>query len=182
METLKTLVLTGYRSYEIGVFNENDPKIKIIKNCIKMELRSYLEQGLEWILTSGQLGAEMWGAQAVFEMKEEFPDVKLAVIFPFEGFGSQWNEQNKLSLAHTVQQADYVNAVSHKEYESPQQLRNHTRFLLEHSGGAMVVHDDASPGKAQYFLKEAEAFQKLYPYVLHMIDFYDLQSFAENRE
>ena len=54
---MKTLYFTGYRSFELGVFQEKDPKIKIIKKVIKMSLLSYIEQGLEWVLISGNLGA-----------------------------------------------------------------------------------------------------------------------------
>lgn len=113
-------------------------------------------------------------------MKEDYPEIKLAVIFPFEGFGSQWNEQNRAKLQSILSLADYVNSTSHKEYESPQQLRNHTQFLLEHSGGVILVYDDESPGKAAFFLKAAKRFQEQYPYEIIQIDFDDLQNSIEN--
>ncbi|HIY58835.1 MAG TPA: DUF1273 family protein, partial [Candidatus Tetragenococcus pullicola] len=56
MKTLKTLFISGYRTSELGVFTEKDPKIQIIKKVIKMSLKTYLEEGLEWVIIGGNLG------------------------------------------------------------------------------------------------------------------------------
>ena len=85
---MKTLYFTGYRSFELGVFQEKDPKIKIIKKVIKMSLLSYIEQGLEWVLISGNLGAEIWCAEVVELLQKDYPEIKLGIIYPFQGFGA----------------------------------------------------------------------------------------------
>ena len=82
-EPIKTLVVTGYRSYEMGVFKEDDPKITVIKNVLKQRLKDYLEEGLEWLLIGGNLGVEIWAAQAAFELREEYSEFRVGVIFPF---------------------------------------------------------------------------------------------------
>lgn len=176
METLKTMILTGYRSYELGVFQEKDPKFEIIKKSIKNTLIRYLEEGLEWILISGNLGVELWGAEVVFSLQKEYPELKLGVIFPFADFGSQWNEKNQEKLSLIKSQADYVDAVSHEAYKNPSQLKNHTRFLLEHSGGVIMVYDEEFPGKNQYFLKEAQDFSEKHEYLIDKITMDDLQN------
>ena len=175
-EPIKTLFLTGYRSYEMGVFKEDDPKITVIKNVLKQRLKDYLEEGLEWLLIGGNLGVEMWGAQAAFELREEYPEFHVAVIFPFLEYGNQWKENNQALLQKLKTQADFVEATSHKPYENPSQLRNHTRFLLEHSGGALLVYDEEFPGKTQYFLKDAEHFAESFPYQIDKITMDDLQN------
>ncbi|KAF1301191.1 MULTISPECIES: SLOG family protein [Enterococcus] len=176
METIKTMLLTGYRSYELGIFQEKDPKIAIIKKSIKNVLLRYLDEGLEWILIGGNLGTEFWGAEVVFSLKKEYPSLKLGLIFPFEGFGEQWNEKNREKLFELRSKADYVNATSHEGYKNPSQLRNHTRFFLEHSGGVIMVYDEEFPGKTQYFLKEAMEFSQNNPYLIDKITMDDLQN------
>ena len=176
MKTIQTMILTGYRSFELGVFQEKDPKIQIIKKAIKLTLHQYLEEGLEWILIGGNLGVEIWGGQVVLELQKEYPELKLGILFPFENFGENWNENNQQLLEDLKTQANYVNATSHAPYKDPSQLRNHSRFLLEHSGGAILVHDDEYPGKAQFFWKEARTYAEENPYVIHEISMDDLQN------
>jgi uncharacterized phage-like protein YoqJ len=176
MENVKTLYVSGYKSFEIGVFQDNDPKISVIKNILKREITVFLEEGLEWILVSGNLGTEMWAAEAVAELKNDYPELQLGIIYPFKDFGSNWNEKNQASLAKIEGLADYVNSVSHQPYQSPVQLKLHTRFLLEHSGGCLLVYDKEYPGKTQYFLNDAEKFSERFPYEIRLITMDDLQN------
>ncbi|QIL46486.1 DUF1273 family protein [Vagococcus coleopterorum] len=155
---MKTIYLTGYRSFELGVFQENDPKIRIIKKVLKMQLEQRLEEGLEWLLLSGNLGIEEWAFDVAQELKIEYPDFSIGLIFPFEGFGEQWNEKNQGKLIAMKSKADYVDSVSHKPYDNPQQLRNHTQFLLTHSDGCLLIYDEEYEGKSQYFLNDANKF------------------------
>ena len=101
-EPIKTLVVTGYRSYEMGVFKEDDPKITVIKNVLKQRLKDYLEEGLEWVLIGGNLGVEIWAAQAAFELREEYPEFRVGVIFPFLEYGNQWKENNNSYINITI--------------------------------------------------------------------------------
>lgn len=32
---MSNLIISGYRSFELGVFKEDDPKIIVIKKCLK---------------------------------------------------------------------------------------------------------------------------------------------------
>ncbi|MDT2757822.1 DUF1273 domain-containing protein [Enterococcus asini] len=173
---IKTLFVTGYRSYEMGVFKEDDPKVAVIKNVLKKRLIDYLEAGLEWILVGGNLGVEIWAAQVALELKGEYPDLKVAVIFPFLEFGSQWKENNQALLQGVKNQVDFVEATSHQSYENPQQLRNHTNFLLAHTGGVLLVYDEEFPGKSQYFLKDAQKFSTENAYQIDKITMDDLQN------
>lgn len=177
---MKTMVLSGYRSFELGIFQENDEKIKVIKKNLKMVIEQFINEGLEWILTSGQLGVETWGAEVVRELKEDYPEIKLGLIFPFANFGEQWNEKNQMKLNEIKGFADFVDSTSHQEYQSPQQLKNHTRFLLEHSGGAILIYDEEYPGKAAFFLRDAKQFKEQFPYEIIQITFDDLQNSMEN--
>ncbi|BCA85774.1 UPF0398 protein [Enterococcus saigonensis] len=176
METIKTLLLTGYRSYELGVFQDKDPKISIIKKAIKNNLVPYLDAGLEWVIVSGNLGVEMWGAELMSELKVIYPNLHLGVIFPFEEFGKQWNEGNQEKLVFLRQEADYVEAVSHKPYHSPQQLQNHTKFLLQHTDGVLAVFDPEFPGKPKYLLDDAQKIAENTEYLIQLITMDDLQN------
>ena len=94
---IKNIYISGYRSFEMNIFNNNDPKLFIIKQHIKKELKAKMEMGLEWVITSGQLGIELWGAEAVFELQEEGYDLKLGVLLPFNF--SRKSQQRRISLS-----------------------------------------------------------------------------------
>ncbi|MCO5509304.1 DUF1273 domain-containing protein [Enterococcus hirae] len=179
MDRLKVMYISGYRSFELGVFKENDPKITVIKKVLKKEIQQLVEERLEWVLTSGNLGIETWVTEVVAELKQEYPELKLGIIYPFKEFGNNWNENNQEKLRMTEQLADYVEAVSHQAYQSPSQLRNHTRFLLDHTDGCLLIYDPEFPGKTQYFLKEAQTYQQDHSYEIRLVSMDDLQNFSE---
>lgn len=35
MDSVKVIYFSGYRSFELGVFKENDPKVSVIKKVLK---------------------------------------------------------------------------------------------------------------------------------------------------
>ncbi|EMF0051175.1 DUF1273 domain-containing protein [Enterococcus hirae] len=179
MDRLKVMYISGYRSFELGVFKENDPKITVIKKVLKKEIQQLVEEGLEWVLTSGNLGIETWVTEVVAELKQEYPELKLGIIYPFKEFGNNWNENNQEKLRMAEQLSDYVEAVSHQAYQSPSQLRNHTRFLLDHTDGCLLIYDPEFPGKTQYFLKEAQTYQQDHSYEIRLVSMDDLQNFSE---
>ncbi|MGO2890571.1 DUF1273 domain-containing protein [Enterococcus devriesei] len=178
-ETIKCLYVTGYQSYELGIFNEKDPRVQVIKNVLKRELTALIENGLEWVMISGSLGTEAWTGQVVNELKVDYPELRLAIIFPFENFGSNWKEQNQLILSELVQRADFVESVSHHPYQNPGQFKNHVSFLLEHTDAALVVYDTEYPGKSKFFLGDVEKYQLKNSYDLLTITMDDLENSSE---
>ncbi len=176
MKTLKTLFISGYRTSELGVFTEKDPKIQIVKKVIKMSLKTYLEEGLEWVIIGGNLGVEIWAGQISIELKKEYPELRLGIIQPFHEMEKNWNEGNRQLLNELKVQADFVDSVSHKPYENPSQLKNHTLFLIQHTDGALLVYDDEYPGKTRYFLQEATQKASKNQYFLQFITMDDLQN------
>ncbi|MBU5364765.1 DUF1273 domain-containing protein [Enterococcus devriesei] len=178
-ETIKRLYVTGYQSYELGIFNEKDPRVQVIKNVLKRELTALIENGLEWVMISGNLGTEAWTGQVINELKVDYPELRLAIIFPFENFGSNWKEQNRLILSELVQRADFVESVSHQPYQNPGQFKNHVSFLLEHTDAALVVYDTEYPGKSKFFLGDVEKYQLKNSYDLLTITMDDLENSSE---
>lgn len=175
-EIIKRLYISGYQGFEMGIFNQKDPWVTVIKHALKRELKNYLENGLEWVMTGGTLGCEIWAGQVALELKEEYPELKLALIFPFEEFGSKWNENNQLLLTELKTKADFVDSVSHHPYQNPVQFRNHTEFLLNHTEGSLLIYDPEFPGKTKYLLASIERFQEKNPYELQMISMDDLEN------
>lgn len=181
---MKVLIVTGYKPQELQVFKKNDPAVHYIKQAIKKRIVSLLEEGheLEWIVISGQLGVELWGAEVVYDLQEHYPGLQLAILTPFLSQEENWSDANKEYYELILSQADYVDSITKKKYESPLQLRLKNKFLVDKSDGLLVVYDEERPGNPQYIMEMAKnkATQQAYP--IFIIDDYELQLVVEEEQ
>lgn len=129
------ILVTGYKSFELGIFDDKDKKIGIIKKALRKDLVAYLDEGVDWFILTGNLGFEYWALEVLNELKQDYP-LKTATIFPFENHGSQWNEKNQEKLA-LFKASDFVK-FSFPSYESPQQFKQFKQFLIENTQGAYL--------------------------------------------
>ena len=93
-------------------------------------MEAFCEEGLEWVIITGQLGTELWAGEAVLELKKEYKDLKLAVLTPFLAQESNWNDKNKDYYQSIIGRADLVDSVSKQPYSNPQQFRNKDQFCI----------------------------------------------------
>ena len=177
---MTNLYISGYRTYELGVFSEQDAKIDVIKKALKNEITSFIESGVDWILTSGQLGVEQWAVEVVEELKMDYPEIQQAIIFPFLEFGSNWKDDKKLKMTELKELADYTESTSHQPYKDPSQLKNHQKFMLEHTDGALLVYDKEFEGKTKFLYQAIQKKQETSTYECRLIDLDQLQNTIQN--
>lgn len=173
---VKRIVITGYRASELGIFQATDKKITIIKKSLTSQVRQFIEDGYQWFLVGGNLDIEVWGGEVVLDLKKEYPEIKLGVLFPYLEFGSNWNESNQQLRDNLVAKADYVGSVSHAPYQNKAQLQNHSQFLLTHSDASFVIYDEEYIGKCQHFYKQARRYEEQADYVVYQLTMDDLQN------
>ena len=53
---MTSLLVTGYKSFELGIFKDKDPKVTIIKKAIKRDFKRFLDDGVDWMIFTGNLG------------------------------------------------------------------------------------------------------------------------------
>lgn len=176
---MKTIYVTGYRAHELGIFNESHPGIEIIKKALYTQLYSLCDEGLEWVVISGQYGVELWGAEVVFELKEHFPELKLSVITPFLEQEKNWNDQKKAKYNMIVSQADFVTSTTKRPYEAPWQFIEKDKFIINNTDGMLLIYDEDNIGSPQYVLKLVAQIIDEQPYEVLRINAYDLQLIAE---
>ncbi|MEH7253760.1 MULTISPECIES: DUF1273 domain-containing protein [Bacillaceae] len=176
---MKVAAISGYKPFEIGVFKNDHPSVFFIKEAFKKALVPLLEDGLEWVLISGQLGAELWAAEVVFELKLEFPEIKLAVITPFLEQEATWSENNTEWYKSILAQADFVDSVTKKGYEKPWQFRLKNQFFIDKSDALILFYDQEKEGSPRYIYEMAVQYQNNHSYPIQLITFYDLQVIVE---
>lgn len=175
--------ISGYKPFELGIFKLNHPAIPYIKKAIRNSLKELLEEGLEWVLISGQLGTELWAAEVVYELREtEDADLKLAFITPFLEQEASWSESNKEWYESIQMEADFIDSVSHRPYEKPWQFRLKNQFFIEKSDVLLLFYDPEKQGSPKFIYDTAKHYQEKHEYEIRTIQFYDLQVLAEEEQ
>ncbi|KRL01541.1 DUF1273 domain-containing protein [Liquorilactobacillus capillatus] len=174
------LWVTGYRSYELNVFKKEDPKVEVLKNILHELLVQKLADGLEWVITGGQLGVEQWTIEVVLQMQEEYPELKVAMILPYDNFAQKWREDKQATFNLLKTKVDFSANVSAKPYETPRQLKAWQQFMLQHTDQLALIYDPEFEGKTKYDYNMAKKYQEKQTYPIDLIDMDQLQTSAND--
>lgn len=162
---MKVLTVTGYKPMELSIFKPDDKRISFVKGAIEKRLIDFLEDGLEWVLISGQMGVELWAGEVVLDMKEKYP-IKLAVIPPFENQESRWPEQVQLLYQKLLARADFYKPLYKGDYQGPFQFQAKNMWLVDKSDGCLMLLDEEFPGSNRFFHEAAVKAGEDYPIFL----------------
>lgn len=173
---MKTLYVTGYKPFELNIYKNDQPEVKYIKLFFQDKFKRYAEEGLEWVIISGQLGIELWAAEAVIRLKKTY-GFKLAVITPFLEHYSKWNEQNQLYYNKIINQADYVSSVFQQPYAGGYMFRAATEFIMDNTEGALILYDEEREGSPKYTLRQLIDFSSENNYNMDIVSLDDLSVF-----
>ena len=155
---MKTRLIVGYNAFDLGIFDEKDLKLTVIKRAIRKNLEAFAADGLEWLIFGGNLGFEYWVLEVAKEMQADY-GFKFATIFPFKTHGQNWNEANQSKLA-LFKQVDFVQN-AYDAYQKAGQFREYHHFLISNANGAFVFYDEENETKLKYLvsqLNQAENF------------------------
>ena len=169
-----SVLVVGYKAFDLGIFGDKDQRLKIIKAAIRRDLIYLLENGMKWLVFTGNLGFEVWVLEVAKELQEEY-NFQLATIFIFENQGENWNEANQEKLAN-FKDVDFIK-YAYPSYENPSQFRTYNQFLLESTDGAYLFYDEENETKLKYLyqmMKENEQYH------IKKLTFDDLNGMAEN--
>lgn len=92
---MKNLFVTGYRAHELGIFNNKHKGIPYIQQAIRNKLIPLLEEGLEWVITPGQYGVDLWACEAAISLKAQYPQLKCSIITAFSNPEEKWSDEKK---------------------------------------------------------------------------------------
>ncbi|MBP2623461.1 DUF1273 domain-containing protein [Streptococcus oricebi] len=171
---MTSILVVGYRAFDLGLFNDKDIRVKIIKKAIRKDLLALLDQGLEWLIFTGNLGFEYWVLEVARDLQKDY-DLQLATIFAFENQGQNWNEANQEKLAQ-FKATSFVK-YAYPRYESPRQFADYNQFLLSNTQGAYVFYDEERETNLKYLYQKMKENQQ---YFIKRLTFDDLNEEAEN--
>ena len=169
-----SVLVVGYKAFDLGIFGDKDQRLKIIKAAIRRDLIYLLENGMKWLVFTGNLGFEVWVLEVAKELQEEY-NFQLATIFIFENQGENWNEANQEKLAN-FKNVDFIK-YAYPSYENPSQFRTYNQFLLESTDGAYIFYDEENETKLKYLYRMMKENKQ---YHIKKLTFDDLNEMAEN--
>ena len=87
---------TGHRPEKFRFqYNENDDLCKKIKAAIfTLAKKLYIEMDVNCFWTGGAQGVDTWAAEAILDLKQQFPDIELFVAIPFPEYWSKWEKES----------------------------------------------------------------------------------------
>ena len=179
---MKRVLITGYKAQELGIFSLKHPGISIIKKAVQKKLHALLDEGLEWVIVSGQWGVELWAAEAALELRQIYKELKVAVITPFLNQEENWSEEKKNLYSSVITRANYVNSVTKTKYEGPWQFKERDKFLLRNSDGILLVYDEETEGSPKFMKQQAMQFANTQSYPIITINAFDLQNTADDEQ
>lgn len=169
-----SVLVVGYKAFDLGIFGDKDQRLEIIKAAIRRDLIYLLENGMKWLVFTGNLGFEVWVLEVAKELQEEY-NFQLATIFIFENQGENWNEVNQEKLAN-FKNVDFIK-YAYPSYENPSQFRTYNQFLLESTDGAYLFYDEENETKLKYLYRMMKENEQ---YHIKKLTFDDLNEMAEN--
>lgn len=177
---MTAIYFTGYKPFELNIFKDDQIEVRVIKAYIENLIHSEIEEGLTWIIVSGQLGFEMWTAEVAIQLRETYPELKIAFLTPFLNHYNKWNELNQEKYQTLVLQADYVNAIHQTEYQGAFQFQQANDFILNNTDKTIIFYDDDQEASPKYFKSKLVDFAEQTNYNYSVVTFMDLQDFMEN--
>ncbi|WP_191089555.1 DUF1273 domain-containing protein [Paenibacillus spiritus] len=153
---MKTLLATGYRAHELGIYNDKHPAIPYIKKAAEARILPLLDEGLEWVITPGQYGFDLWVCEVVLALRADYPELKLGIVTAHAAPEERWKEEKQEEYRRITSAADYCAAVSNRPYEGPWQFRARDELLLRKSDGILLFYDEeAAEGSPKFFRERA---------------------------
>ena len=48
---MTTALILGYSAFDLGLYNDKDPRLKVIKKAIQKDLESMAKEGVTWLVS-----------------------------------------------------------------------------------------------------------------------------------
>ncbi|AIQ45169.1 hypothetical protein R70723_04110 [Paenibacillus sp. FSL R7-0273] len=151
---MTTLLVTGYRAHELGIFDNKHQGIPYIRKALENRLIPLIEDGVDWVITPGQYGVDLWACEVVLELKRQYPQLKLGIITAHANPEEKWKEDKQNEYRRIVAGADYYGAVSNAPYDGSWQFRARDDLLFRKSDAILLFYDEEAAEGSSKFVKE----------------------------
>lgn len=127
-----TVCFTGHRPREFpNKGDTNSLAVKRILSVLYLKIYTAIQEGYTTFITGMSTGVDMWAANFVLELKEEFSYIKLICVLPCKEQCINFSYEEKAEYREILLQADKVICLS-EEYQKDC-MRKRNQYMVNHS-------------------------------------------------
>ena len=143
----KTCCFTGHRDIPMGQTQE------IAERTANEVRKLIVNHGVRFFGVGGAIGYDMLAARVLFGLKEtEFPNIKVILVYPFDGFTSRWPPEQKADHERLLPKYDKVVCVCNCPSKEAYLIRD--RHLVD-SSAYCITYCTRSYGGTAYTVRYA---------------------------
>ena len=136
---------TGYRPAKMPFgYDEQSPLCLDFKKRLRETIEVLVLQGYLHMISGGAQGMDMMAAEAVLDLKAQYPDLTLEIAIPYERQASKWPSEEQARWQRCIDAADMVTVISHEYSKSCFFARN--RYMVEQADLLLACFDGKEGG------------------------------------
>ena len=136
---------TGYRPAKMPFgYDENCAAALEFKRRLKDTVLALILEGYRHFVSGGAMGMDLMAAEAVLDLRGEFPDVTLEMALPYAGQSEKWPESARRRWKKCLDEADMVTVLSETYTKSCFFTRN--RYLVQQADILLACYDGQEGG------------------------------------
>ena len=86
-----SVAFTGHRPQKLPFgFDETDPRCVDFKRRLCNSIEMMILEGYTHFISGGALGMDMYAAEAVLTLREQYPEITLEIAIPHDGQTAKW--------------------------------------------------------------------------------------------
>lgn len=138
---------TGYRPQKMPFgFNEMDPRCIDFKERIRNTIKMLIWEGYSHFLSGGARGMDMYAAEIVLDLRQQYPWIGLEMVIPFDTQPEKWALEYRIRYAHLMDGADIITCIGHEYSKSA--IFNRNKYLVDNADLLLAAYDGI-PGGTQ---------------------------------
>lgn len=153
MSVIRACCFTGHRPDKFSFkYNEADPECLEIKGGLKNLIEEAINNGYNHFISGMALGVDTWAAEAVLELKEAYPGIKLEAAIPCIGQDSRWIKSSRERYANILKRADIVTTVVPTTFDkTPASMNIRNVYMVNNSSLVIAIFDGGGGGTKHAF-------------------------------
>ncbi len=143
----KRCAFTGHRPQKMPFgFNESDPRCIVFKARLRDTIEGLIGQGYAHFISGGALGMDMFAAEAVLDLKHDYPWIILEMVSPFDTQAAKWTPEYQARHTRLFDEADMITVISHEFTRACLFRRN--RYMVDNADLLLAAYGGLPGGTA----------------------------------
>ena len=110
-----SVAFTGHRPQKLPFgFDETDPRCVDFKRRLCNSIEMMILEGYTHFISGGALGMDMYAAEAVLTLREQYPEITLEIAIPHDGQTAKWPQSLRDRAESIREEADVITWIAHE--------------------------------------------------------------------